>query len=242
MQTPQVTAQAWQESLSELCGIADEQIDRVSLLQKTRQPHNEYSHFPAALSAPRPQSASRSHSLPRSSSQPRQTIHGRTMNYPAELVANREEPNTMERRVDFLMKKVKSLDEKLKRTEKESFNNANSVNETTSTIAQLVDSQTQDRKLLYVIKEQQTSLSSQLAIIQHSDNVRDRASQRPLPGECKTWEIYYDFSTIIHYISCSDFTAQIESIDIESIKEVVFRRIQADFSTVIQEVVRVRCC
>lgn len=211
---PRDSAQAWQESLVTLSGIADEQLDKVEYLHQTRRPNIPQHNFPAALSM-RAQSAPRSQSAGRQANEAKEA-KGMRSNYPQELLQPTSHSyEGSERKVDFLMKKVKFLEDKLKRTEKDSSSNIAEASKHSSILEQLIETQKEDRKNVLALKEQIAATRSNIDVLHHRDEVRENALQRPIPG-------------------------QLQSIDIDSIKEVIFTRIQADFSTVIQEVVKVR--
>jgi hypothetical protein len=208
-----VTAQAWEESLAQMNLIADSNLAKMASMQRSFQPTREtpsesFSRSQLTYASVRPQQPARAQSAPRNA---RSGGDLTASNLNPNLVATAT--NDTERKLDFLMKRTRQLEEKLKRNERGNLVNNETAALSCSTMEQIIETQKADKRLILGLKESCAAMKAQMDQLLFRDDVRDKSSQRPTPSVLQT-------------------------VDLESIKEVVFYRVQADFNHVIEEVAK----
>jgi hypothetical protein len=206
------SAQAWEESLAQMSAITDQNLAKMASLQRSYQPAapDPLSRSQLTYSS-RPPQPVRAQSAPRNASRPLDTPGTSTGTAFNPNLVNTS--NETERKLEFLMKRTRQLEEKIKRSERGNAVNNETASLSCSAMEQLLDTQKSDKKTILTLRENMQALKNQMEQLQFRDEVRDKASQRSTPGVLQT-------------------------IDIESIKEVVFHRVQTDFNRVIEEVVK----
>lgn len=206
------SAKAWEESLTQVCALTNENVAKVVSLQRSRQPQSSQT-FPLQLS--------RASSVPRSqkfTSQPggkTLTSHSQSGNYPSQLLlpttttTTSMVEQTSERKVEYLLKRVKQLDDKIKKNERDTLcvhsiiqQNANDIEIVKKTVDDDIS------HIQSIIRDQQFKMKN----LEHlQGQSRDASRERPL---------------------------QSQPVDLVAIREYVFNSIRTDLTAVIQDVVR----
>ncbi len=205
------SARAWEESLGNLELISNQNLEKLAEIQRDRQPTPHDRSFPFQLTS-RSQSY-RSQSTPRQKNSLQSSLEHNSMSKDALRISCNQEI-VPDRKLDFMMKKIRDIEEKIKKTEKDQVSTNNSANRNYFSVEDLVETQKTDKKNIFCLKDTVAALKCQMDVLQHRDDVREKALQRPVPG-------------------------QLQTIDVDAIKEVVLQRVQADFNKVVQEVVKV---
>ena len=187
-------ATALEQSLGAAYDLADEKIAQLSLLQESVRPAREIEN--STMSIARPSSVPRGRITPQCD----------------ELKLNANHPSTSDRKLESVVRRLKLLEERYKKADKDIIETSRAVNDHASLIDQLLDGQATEKKTLHVIREHVGSLKSQVEVLTHKDEILERTLQRP--------------------------SLQPQSIDVDAIQEVVFQRVKDEFSKVVREVVK----
>ena len=140
------SARAWEDGVDEVLLQTNCSIEKLMEMQRPRQDLNKYSQLTGRTRA-------------RSTSVSRLTSSASTKEADLSSMA------ALEQKVDFMYRRIKMLDDKVKSMEKEKLDNRNFSIDTMSAIRHIADAQAADQKQIFLLKESAMSLKSGLEVL-----------------------------------------------------------------------------
>lgn len=160
----------WEQSLNDIVSITDENLQRLAD-ERNRNVHSSHTIQSQSQSSLRP----RAQSLTRSTGnilQPSKPLQNKQEN-----VITQKVESDMDRKLDLLFRKTKLLHEKIKKFEKDSSDANNGLIESHKEISILKESQKTDKKIINTMKDQISTLKTELDMINTKEGIRDRVSR-----------------------------------------------------------------
>ena len=155
------SARAWEDGIDEVLLQTNCSIEKLTEMQRPKEDLNKYSQLSGRARA-------RSTSVSRLSSS----------------ASNKEEnlssTAALEQKMDFMYRRIKMLDDKVKSMEKEKLDNRNFTIDTMSAIRHMADAQAADQKQINLLKDNAMSLKSGVELLNR------REKEMPLQIESKT--------------------------------------------------------
>ena len=155
------SARAWEDGIDEVLLQTDCSIEKLTEMQRPKEDLNKYSQLPGRARA-------RSTSASRLSS----TASSREENLPSTAA--------LEQKVNFMYRRIKMLDDKVKSMEKEKLDNRNFTIDTMSAIRHMADAQAADQRQILLLKDNAMSLRSGVELLNR------REKEMPLQIESRT--------------------------------------------------------
>lgn len=209
-------AKAWERGLDDLAKSTDENLSRLRGFSST----DPAPVLPSNTNRPQQsqkETKSRPVSAPRATQRmPSQVRSGSKVSLGA---ANQHSniDDGEDRKLDAVLRKMRTMEDNVRRLQKDQSVLLDRKNASDVMIDQLSEAAKHDRQTIFNLREQVGTLSNTVNALSHASNIQQKRNTEQSGG------------------SGGKVT---QAIDMEEIKEVVFRRVQAEFQPVVGEVVR----